>query len=127
MIFKTTSAARANYICRKLSLFIINHSYYFGIIKVMKDFQNEVLSTLTLPNTVLVTGDKFMCSTSFNVTTNLLLLSERIVYMQNVARLTQGINVLFKLIAFLCHFNLLQVTVCKPSPFILKMKEMQEG
>lgn len=74
MIYKATSASKADHICRKLSLFIINHSYYSGIIKVMKDFQNEVLSTLILPNTVLVTGDKLMCSTSFKIITNLLLL-----------------------------------------------------
>jgi len=72
MIFKATSASKANYICRRL--FFINHSYYFGIIKVMKGFKNEVLCTLIMPNTVLVTGDKFICSTSFNVTKNLLLL-----------------------------------------------------
>lgn len=52
VIFKATSASKANYICRKSSLFIVNHSYYFGIITVMKDFQNEVLSTLILPNTL---------------------------------------------------------------------------
>lgn len=34
--------------------------------KVMKDFQNEVLSTLILQNTVLDTGNKLACFTSFN-------------------------------------------------------------
>lgn len=40
----------------------------------MKDFQNEVLPALILQNTVLDTGNKLTCFTSFNVTKNLLLL-----------------------------------------------------
>lgn len=43
--------------------------------------------------------------------------------MQNGAHLTKDTKVWFKLVAFLCHFNLLQVMVCEPNPLKMEMEE----
>lgn len=42
-----------------------DYSHYFGVVKVMKDFQNAVLSTSVLANLVLFIGDVFICPTFF--------------------------------------------------------------